>query len=391
MTKAGRIFVSYGISITVMVGTFACTGTENSAESSAESNAEAEVASQVQPEPLNNHQNPYDLVEGWAKLPEGREWGSTSAVDIAPDGTIWVAERCGANSCLESDLSPVLHFDQEGNLLASFGAGLIASPHGIFVDADGNVWVTDWMDNAPSIPRPENERSLSAEARAEAQARKGPPEGTTKGSQVFKFSENGELLMTLGEPGGAAEPGYFYQPSDVLVTTDGTIFVADGHGRGNARIMKFTSDGTLITTFGTKGSGPGEFNGPHALAMDSMGRLFVGDRGNNRIQILDQDGNFIEEWYQFSRPSGIYIDQNDMIYVADSESGSVAPSQSAWKRGIRIGSATDGTVMYFIPDPDEDATSTSAAEGVAVDYEGNIYGAEVGPRALKKYVRRPEE
>lgn len=386
MTKAGRIFVSYGISITVMVGTIACTGAENSTES----NAEAEVVSQVQPEPTNSHQNPYLPVEGWAKLPEGREWGSTSAVDIAPDGTIWVAERCGTNSCLESDLPPVLHFDKEGNLLASFGAGLIASPHGIFVDGEGNVWVTDWMDNAPRAPRPETDEERAA-ARAEAQARKGPPEGATKGSQVFKFSEDGELLMTLGEPGGAAEPDYFYQPSDVLVTTDGTIFVADGHGRGNARIMKFTSDGTLITTFGTKGSGPGEFNGPHALAMDSMGRLFVGDRSNNRIQILDQDGNFIEEWYQFSRPSGIYIDQNDMIYVADSESGSVAPSQGAWKRGIRIGSAVNGTVMYFIPDPDEDATGTSAAEGVAVDFEGNIYGAEVGPRALKKYVPRPEE
>ena len=141
MTKAGRIFVSYGISITVMVVTIACTGAENSTES----NAEAEVVSQVQPEPTNSHQNPYLPVEGWAKLPEGREWGSTSAVDIAPDGTIWVAERCGTNSCLESDLPRVLHFDKEGNLLASFGAGLIASPHGIFVDAEGNVWVTDWM------------------------------------------------------------------------------------------------------------------------------------------------------------------------------------------------------------------------------------------------------
>ena len=197
------------------------------------------------------------------------------------------------------------------------------------------------------------------------------------GSQVHKFSPDGEVLMTLGEPGGAAEPGYFYQPSDVLIAPDGSIFVTDGHGAGNARVMKFTSDGELINTFGTKGSANGEFNGAHALAMDSEGRLYVGDRSNNRIQIFDQDGNFIDVWYQFGRPSGVFIDANDTLYVADSESGSVAPAQSAWKRGIRIGSVKDGKVMYFIPDPDEDARGTSAAEGV-----------EVGPRRLMKYVKK---
>ena len=126
---------------------------------------------------------------------------------------------------------------------------------------------------------------------------------------------------------------------------------------------------------------------PHALAMDSRGRLFVGDRGNDRILIFDQDGKLLDTWYQFSRPSGIHIDAQDNIYVADSESGSVAPSHSAWKRGIRIGSAKDGSVTAFIPDPDANPSNTSAAEGVAVDARGNIYGAEVGPRALKRYVK----
>jgi hypothetical protein len=121
--------------------------------------------------------------------------------------------------------------------------------------------------------------------------------------------------------------------------------------------------------------------------MDSQGRLFVGDRSNNRILILDQDFKLLGEWTQFSRPSGIEIDRNDMIYVADSESGSVSPPHAAWKRGIRIGSARDGKVMFFIPDPNEAATNTSAAEGVAVDARGTIYGAEVGPKALKRYVK----
>src|SRR5262249_46481054 len=165
--------------------------------------------------------------------------------------------------------------------------------------------------------------------------------------------------------------------------------VADGHGGNtNARIVKFAPDGKLIATWGHKGSAPGELDIPHALAMDSSGRLFVADRGNNRIQIFDQDGHFIDAWTQFSRPSGIYIDRNDVIYVADSESGSVAKNHGEWKRGIRIGSARDGTVTAFIPDPVENATSTSAAEGVTADANGIIYGAEVGPRRLMRYVKQ---
>jgi sugar lactone lactonase YvrE len=323
--------------------------------------------------------NPYRTIEGWAKMPEGRTWGATSAVEIDKDGrSIWVAERCGANSCLDSKLPVVLKFDRDGKLAASFGGGLMIFPHGIHVDRDGNVWVTDGQDNKPRRARG-----------APPDSPLPPPPAKLVGHQVFKFSPEGKLLMTLGVAGGGTGAGGFYQPNDVVTGPDGRIYVAEGHGGDNARIVVFDSGGTYLREFGKKGTGPVEFDQPHALAFDSKGRLFVGDRSNNRIQILDAEGRFLEEWHQFSRPSGIYIDGKDMIYVADSESGSVGngKSRTDWKRGIRIGSISDGKVIALIPDPNEKATNTSAAEGVAADAEGNVYGAEVGPRALKKYVK----
>jgi len=313
----------------------------------------------------NHAPNPYRTVEGWAKLPDGREWGATSAVYPANDGEhIWVAERCGANLCVGSNLDPVLLFDKNGQVVKSFGAGMITWPHGIFVDADDNVWIADAVGYAPV------------------------PEGV--GHTVMKFSPDGELLMRLGQEGVAGTgPQVFNKPSDVLVAPNGDIFVADGHDAGgNNRIVKFDRDGHYLDEWGTTGGGDGEFRDPHALAMDSQGRLFVGDRGNSRIQIFDQGGKHLATWTQFGRPSGLYIDSNDILYAADSESN--ASRNPGWKRGIRIGSARDGFVTAFIPDPepDPDNSGTSAAEGVAVDAAGNIYGAEVGPRALKKYVKK---
>lgn len=340
---------------------------------------------QTDVKPTNDLSNPYRTIENFFKLPEGRTWGSTSAVEIDKDGaSIWVAERCGQNSCAASNLDIVLKFDASGKLVKSFGAGMMIFPHGIHVDKNGNVWVTDGQDNYPQRGRG-----------APPDSPLPPMPAKIIGHQVFKFSPDGKLLMTLGKPGGT-RPGSppatdsFYQPNDVITASNGDIFVAEGHGSATPihRILKFTKDGKFIKEFGKKGTGPGEFDQPHALAMDSRGRLFVGDRQNNRVQIFDQDGKFIAEWKQFSRPSGLFIDKKDNIYSADSESESVSRNHDGWKRGIRIGSAKDGSIKVLIPDPVEKTTGTSAAEGVAVDSKGNIYGAEVGPRAVKKYVMK---
>jgi sugar lactone lactonase YvrE len=337
------------------------------------------AAAQAAVAPTNSAPNPYKTIEGWAKMPAGRTWGSTSAVDIDKDGkSIWVAERCGANSCLNSDLDPILKFDENGNLVKSFGKGMLIFPHGIFVDRDGNIWVTDGQGNQDPRGR----------GRGAAPAPAPPPPAEKIGHQVYKFSPEGKVLMALGTPGGGKEPDYFFQPNDVIVARNGDIIVAEGHGGDNSRLLRFDKTGKLIKTFGKKGAGMDEFNQPHALAYDSQGRLFVGDRSNNRILIYDDNFKQLDEWKQFSRPSGIYIDKDDVIYVADSESGSVERTRTDWKRGIRIGSAKTGAITAFIPDPAENPPSTSAAEGVAVDAAGHIYGAEVGPKALKRYVKQ---
>jgi sugar lactone lactonase YvrE len=302
-------------------------------------------------------ENPY-REDGWAKLPDGRKWGWTSAVDIDRDGNIWVFERCGANSCAGSNVAPLVKLDPSGKYLKSFGAGMFVFPHGIHLDREGNVWVTD------------------------AQGKDG------KGHTVVKFNQDGKVLLTLGKPGIPGEgPDMFNQPSHAVTTPNGDIFVADGHGGdSNARMVKFSKDGKFIKTWGKKGTAPGEFDTPHAIAVDSRGRLFVGDRTNSRIQIFDQDGKFLEEWKQFGRPSGIFIDANDTIYVADHTSN--AKVNPGFKRGIRIGGAKDGTVKALIPGLGADPETQSVGEGVAVDALGNVYWAETAGMTIRKFVKK---
>lgn len=302
----------------------------------------------------------YRTIENHFRLPDGRTIGSTVGITIDRDGTsVWVFERCGAQNCVGSDLAPVLKFDASGKLVKSFGAGMFIRPHGIHVDRDGNIWVADGEGPDGKDPR-----------------RNG------KGHQVFKFSPDGKVLLTLGKAGVPGDGNdTFNMPSAILMVPNGDVFVADGHGgNSNARVLKFSKDGRFIKAWGKKGSAPGEFDTPHGLAIDSRGRLFVGDRGNNRIQIFDHNGTFLDAWKQFGRPSGIFIDRHDTLYVADHQSDE--KTNPGFRKGITIGSARDGKVATFIPDPDPEGSQ----EGVAVDAKGNIYGSLTAGMALKKYV-----
>ncbi len=326
----------------------------------------AQLVSSEDLNPFNTLDNPYRSDGDWTTLPNNRTWGSTAGVDIDPDGVhLWAIDRCGANSCVGSDLPSILKIDPEGNVVAAIGGGLFLFPHGLHVDRDGNIWVTDGQGPRGNDPLREG-----------------------KGHVVIKLSPQGDVLLTLGTPGveGNGTGALLSEPCDVVTNENGDIFVGDGHSGQSAnatpdtvaRIVKFDRNGNLIKSWGSWGSGRGQLRTPHAIDIDSRGRVVVGDRCNNRLQIFDQEGNYIEEFSEFGRPSGIYIADDDTIYVADSESQFRGSRQHpGWRHGIRVGSLREGTPEYFIRGIIGAFPDGSNPEGVAVDAAGNVFGAVV--------------
>jgi len=385
MSTSRILLTSALASVTVLLA--AC---NDAGETSMASAAPAAVTQEMAQEPMAvtsvitgagiTNPNP-NVTIAWGTLPEGREWGSTAGVDIDPtDGNVVAYERCGAGNfgagvpinCDTNSVDPIFKFDHEGNIIKNFGAGIFMTPHGIHADTEGNIWVTDFAGN----------------------------EAGTKGHQVHKFSPDGELLMSLGVAGQAGnDEMHFNQPNDVIVGPDGSIYVGDGHnGQGmlterameegraaglTGRIMKFAPDGTFIKQWGQIGVRHGEFRTPHALEFDSEGRLWVADRGNHRIEIFDQDGNYLESRYAFSRISGLFITDDDMLYAIDSESSPT--SHPNWRNGVRIGHIHEDVVTGFIPpfEREDRLEQGTAGEGVAVDAMGNVYAAE-GPNSLSQ-------
>ncbi len=302
--------------------------------------------------------NPYRMVENWPTLGPGMKWGA--AIGLIPDGSggVWLHFRS----------EPAInHFDASGKLLKSFAKGIFVQAHGVCRDTDGNFWAGD---SGPFRDSPET---------------KG------RGFVLYKFDPDGKLLLTLGKPGvSKAGPDTFIGPTACAVAPNGDIIVADGHWprptdaqQDGDRLVRITKEGKFVRDYGKMGAGPGEFMGPHSLAFDSQGRLFVADRSNNRVQIFDRNMNFVDDWRHFGRPSGVAILKDDTLVVSDSESGyqidgpPIAPEgpgnsrrNPGWQNGIRIGSAKDGSLKYFIPG--------TRPEGLAADEQGNIFAGLTG-------------
>ena len=376
MSSSRMVFSTVGACATLLLA--ACGGAGGPAETAAPA-APPSVGNPITgaglPNPAPN------VTRNWGQLPAGRSWGTTAGIDIDPiDGNIWAYERCGAGAgggagggavnCETNLVDPVFKFDRKtGAVLANIGKGVMVTPHGIAADKDGNVWVADFSGNKAG----------------------------TKGHQVHKFSPKGEKLLSLGiagKPGNG--DGQFNQPNDVVIGPDGSIYVSDGHdaqgmttnaaiteglARGaTSRISKFSPDGKFIKSWGKIGVRHGEFRTPHAMVFDSKGRLWVADRGNHRLEIFDQEGNYLESRFTFSRVSGLFI-KGETLYAIDSESGPL--NHPNWRDGVRIGPVDEDRVTAFIPpfDREDRAYQGVAGEGVAVDGDGDVFAAE-GPNSF---------
>ena len=293
----------------------------------------------------------YELIPDFFKSPDGEPFGLISRVAADAQDHIYVFQRRDP---------PVVVFDRDGKYLGAWGSGEVTDPHGLKIVGD-TVYTTDRSD-----------------------------------SVAKSFTLDGKPLMELGQRGVHSDTGSitnwlaeraagpFNHPTEMLPHPNGDIYVTDGHGgASNDRIMKYSKEGNFITTWGKRGKGPGEFDGLHAVALDSAGRVYVGDRTNGRIQVFDGDGKFIAEWKQFGRPSGIAIDKNDTIYVADTQSNE--RNNPGFKQGIRIGSVKDGKVAAFIPEP---STEMGAPEGIGVDDAGTVYAGWTGKMNFRRFVKQ---
>jgi hypothetical protein len=302
--------------------------------------------------------NPYQMTPNWPRLGTIKPG---AAIGIIPDGKggTWLHHRSEP---------PILYIDPAGNVTRSFGNGMFVQAHGFCQDRDGNFWAGD---SGPFADNP-----------------------TTKGRgfQLFKFSPDGKVLLSLGKAGiSKADRGdTFIGPTACAIAPNGDIIVADGHWprptdaqQDGDRLVRLKTDGTFVAEYGKMGTAPGEFMGPHALAFDSQGRLFVADRSNNRVQVFDRNMQFVDEWRHFGRPSGIAILKDDTLIVAYSESSQFigGPPQApegggnvvrnpGWGNGIRIGSAKDGSLRYYV--------QGTRPEGMGADNEGNVFAGLTG-------------
>jgi DNA-binding beta-propeller fold protein YncE len=311
--------------------------------------------------PLVGLPDPYREDFDWAKMPRGRVYGQTRAIAIDADGkSVWVFDRCSltGNDCALPEnkaINPIMEFDFNGQMMRTWGAGMFAAPHGIFVDSRDHIWTTDGNGVDPVTCQP-------------------------IGNTLREFTAGGKMLMEIEGPQGGKS---FTGLNDVVVDpSNGDVFVADGHlpaghhPPANDRIMKFDSHGKYLMEWGGHGSNPENLSTPHGLAIDMEGRIYVADRGNKAVKVFDENGRLLNVWTQFGSPTAVYV-RNETLYVADGAAN--GPTNPNFAPGVRIASVNDGKIVANIP-----YLPGHALEGVTVDALGDVYGANINhPRAVR--------
>lgn len=296
------------------------------------------------------------VVHGWPELPPGEIVGQASGVGVDSRGNVLVFHRAGREWTEPFPTEPIVRptvwvFDKTGRFLRSWGAGMFLMPHGLTVDRDDNVWLTDVGLH-----------------------------------QVLKFSPEGRLLLKLGEartPG--ADSNHFNLPTDVAVLKDGSFLVSDGYA--NTRVVKFAADGTFLMTWGTAGAGPGQFNLPHGIAVDASGRVLVADRSNSRVQVFDSDGHFLAQWQgpDLGRPYAIAAAADGRIFIAD---GGDQPSEPPDRSGVAVVDREGKFLTRFGRFGNYDG-QFQIAHDIAIGSDGAVYVVDALGQRVQKFV--PEQ
>ncbi|MCE9562946.1 MAG: peptidyl-alpha-hydroxyglycine alpha-amidating lyase family protein [Planctomycetes bacterium] len=274
----------------------------------------------------------YQPVAGWPQLPPKLELGPVSAVATDAKDHVYIAHR---------GPKPILVFDRDGKFIRAWGDDHLKTPHGLRLDPDGNVWVTDIGNHL-----------------------------------VMKFDPEGKLLLSLGKKGEAGnKPDQFDRPTDIAFTPTGEFYISDGYG--NTRVLKFDREGKLLKQWGKKGTGEGEFNLPHAIVLDAKGRVYVGDRENNRVQVFDADGKFLEQWKESGAPYGLFL-AGDRLFVADGRAG--------WVRVL----GPDGKSLGRWGEKGTAAGQFQMPHMLCVDSHGDVYVAEVTNKRIQKFTAKKE-
>jgi peptidylglycine monooxygenase len=265
----------------------------------------------------------YAVHRKWARLPAGESFGFISDLEVDRSGRVHVCQR-GTDR-------PVLVFERDGKYAGSWGEGTLAEPHYISAASNGGFLVAD-----------------------------------RDAHQVLRFDGAGQLVQALGKRHWPQLNAPFNHPTAAAEAADGEIYVADGYG--NSNVHRFGANGELIASWGGPGTAPGAFTTPHAVAIDARGRVLVGDRENNRVQVFDRDGRFLSQWGDFYHPMQIWIDSRGMVFVTD-QIPRITMLDGDGKLVGRCRGAING------------------AHGLSGDADGNLYLAELPPQEITKLER----